>query len=370
MKDVAVAYCVVHVLRADAARRLRFQEPGPLRDAAGSELEEHLLGEKSVYTRVNRRILLREHSPEHMLDLVRRSDPALADTDPELLQLIDEAYGHSVWRHWAELMVKANTEFGHYGPLDHQTAADVILDRTAVSQPRARRRHPPPVNADSTTLNSLWPPLAAGGLIAALARADQLVDLTDHLRDTASRHHDTAWVHPAPSDPANNLHNMSQDLLDAIGAVGLRQPRAAGERHLLRALTHLVHGPVRHLVIDDADTLTVDTLEALHEAALIGRSICGSSSTPVNVPPDPRRVTSPRSSGSRAPASSSVRSTSLRCGNAGHPRPHASCRTRAGGSGPSTTRTPGTTRRPRTMRSVAVRPRSASSASSDAGAAP
>jgi DNA transposition AAA+ family ATPase len=100
---------------------------------AGSELEEHLLGEKSVYTRVNRRILLREHSPEHMLDLVRRSDPALADTDPELLQLIEEAYGHGVWRHWAELMVKANTEFGHYGPLDHQTAADVILDRTGVS---------------------------------------------------------------------------------------------------------------------------------------------------------------------------------------------------------------------------------------------
>jgi hypothetical protein len=127
------------------------------------------------------------------------------------------------------------------------------------------------VSADSTTLNSLWPPLAAGGPIAALARADQLVDLTDHLRDTASHHHDTAWVHPAPSDPANNLPNMSQDLLDAIGAVGLRQPRAAGERHLLRALTHLVHGPVRHLVIDDADTLTVDTLEALHEAALIAQ---------------------------------------------------------------------------------------------------
>jgi hypothetical protein len=114
-----------------------------------------------------------------------------------------------------------------------------------------------------------WPSLAAGGPIAALGRADELIDLTDRLRDTASRHHDTAWVHPAPSDPANNLPNMSQDLLDAIGAVGLRQPRAAGERHLLRALTHLVHGPVRHLVVDDADTLTVDTLEALHEAALI-----------------------------------------------------------------------------------------------------
>lgn len=125
------------------------------------------------------------------------------------------------------------------------------------------------MSANNAAPRSVWPPLAAGGPVAALARADQLVDLTDQLRDTASRHHDTAWVHPAPSDPANNLPNMSQDLLDAIGAVGLRQPRAAGERHLVRPLTHLVHGPVRHLVIDDADSLTVDTLEALHEATLI-----------------------------------------------------------------------------------------------------
>jgi energy-coupling factor transporter ATP-binding protein EcfA2 len=97
---------------------------------AGSNLEEHIYKEKSVYTRVNRRILLRSHSPEQMLDLLRRSDPALADTDPELLHLIEEAYGHGVWRNWSELMLKATTEFDHHGPLDHQTAADVILDRT------------------------------------------------------------------------------------------------------------------------------------------------------------------------------------------------------------------------------------------------
>ena len=33
-------------------------------------------------------------------------------------------------------------------------------------------------------------------------------------------------------------------------------PRAAGERHLLRALTHLIHGPVRHVIVDDAHPLT------------------------------------------------------------------------------------------------------------------
>jgi hypothetical protein len=78
-------------------------------------------------------------------------------------------------------------------------------------------------------------------------------------------------VHPAPSDAKTSLPNLSQDLLDAIGAVGRREPRLAGDRHLLRALVHFIHGPVRHVIVDDAQLFTVDALDALHEAALVGR---------------------------------------------------------------------------------------------------
>jgi hypothetical protein len=102
-------------------------------------------------------------------------------------------------------------------------------------------------------------------------------------------------VHPAPSDAKTSLPNLSQDLLDAIGAVGRREPRAAGDRHLLRALVHLIHGPVRNVIVDDAQLLAVDALDALHEAALIGRAqlwlIFDAAQRPPRGPtvhPDPR----------------------------------------------------------------------------------
>ncbi|WP_416957728.1 hypothetical protein ACNKF0_09255 [Nocardioides sp. T5] len=111
------------------------------------------------------------------------------------------------------------------------------------------------------------------GPIAALAHPDELGHVVERLRHVASRHGDTAWVHPAPVANASNaksiLPNLSHDLLDAIGAVGRREPRAAGDRHLLRALTHLIHGPVRHVIVDDANHLSLDALAALHETALL-----------------------------------------------------------------------------------------------------
>lgn len=115
-----------------------------------------------------------------------------------------------------------------------------------------------------------WPGLG-GGPIAALAPPAQLASITRELRGSASRHGDTAWVHPAPADDKTCLPNMSQALLDAIGVVGLHDFRAYGETHLIRPLSHLVHGPVRHVIIDDAHLLNVLTLDALQEAALIAR---------------------------------------------------------------------------------------------------
>lgn len=40
---------------------------------------------------------------------------------------------------------------------------------------------------------------------------------------------------------------------------------------LLRPLTHLVHGPARNVVVDDAVLLPTEVLTNLHEAAIIGR---------------------------------------------------------------------------------------------------
>ena len=145
-----------------------------------------------------------------------------------------------------------------------------------------------------------WPtwPTSTGmpsGPIAALAHSGQLVHIVDQLRAHGSRHSDTAWVHPAPSDAKTSLPNLSQDLLDAIGAVGRREPRLAGDRHLLRALVHFIHGPVRNVIVDDAQLLTVDALDALHEAALVGRVqlwfIFDAAQRPPRTPtvnPDPR----------------------------------------------------------------------------------
>jgi hypothetical protein len=92
------------------------------------------------------------------------------------------------------------------------------------------------------------------------------------LRGHASRHADTAWVHPNVGQYRDPLTNVALDLLDAIGAVGLNQPRAYGEAHLLRPLTHLVHGAVRNVIVDDAVLLPTDVLTHLHEAAVIGRT--------------------------------------------------------------------------------------------------
>ncbi|KQV71259.1 hypothetical protein ASC64_04220 [Nocardioides sp. Root122] len=112
----------------------------------------------------------------------------------------------------------------------------------------------------------------APGPIAVLTHPNRMRNLMRTLRAHASRHDDTAWVHPNVNQHRDALANLGQDLLDAIGVVGLTQPRAHGEAHLLRPLTHIVHGPIRHVIVDDAVLLPTDVLTELHETAIIGRT--------------------------------------------------------------------------------------------------
>ncbi|TQJ49273.1 hypothetical protein FBY26_0951 [Phycicoccus sp. SLBN-51] len=113
--------------------------------------------------------------------------------------------------------------------------------------------------------------LPTPGPVAALTHPTDMRALMRTLRGHASHHADTAWVHPNVGQYRDPLTNLGQDLLDAIGVVGLTPPRTYGEAHLLRPLTHLIHGPVRNIIIDDAVRLPTDVLTHLHEAAIIGR---------------------------------------------------------------------------------------------------
>ncbi|GAA2165154.1 hypothetical protein [Pedococcus bigeumensis] len=110
------------------------------------------------------------------------------------------------------------------------------------------------------------------GPIATLTPPTQMRELVRNLRTHAARHDDTAWLHPAPNAERRPIPSLSQDLLDAIGVVGLATPRSVGESHLLRPLTHLIHGPVRHLLIDDVALLPTYALDELHQCALIART--------------------------------------------------------------------------------------------------
>lgn len=95
-----------------------------------------------------------------------------------------------------------------------------------------------------------------------------LVDLTDDERVGQLREDvavdDVAWIVARPGAAGyDGIAPLSQDLLDAIGCVGLRQPRAVGERHLYRALPYLRHGPVRDVLVTEAQWLPPRALREL-----------------------------------------------------------------------------------------------------------
>ncbi len=74
---------------------------------------------------------------------------------------------------------------------------------------------------------------------------------------------DAAWVTVRPPETHDTLAPLSQDLLTAIGNVGLTQGRMVGERHLLRAFPYLVDSGIRDLVVDDAQLLPEPVLDHL-----------------------------------------------------------------------------------------------------------
>ena len=106
--------------------------------------------------------------------------------------------------------------------------------------------------------------------VVVMTPGHEWMHLVRNLRRMAGRHDDTAWIHPPPPPQRDGLGPLSQALCDAIGAVGLATPRAAGERHLLRGLVHLIHGPVRHLIVDDVVNLDLPVLLELHQTCILG----------------------------------------------------------------------------------------------------
>lgn len=117
-------------------------------------------------------------------------------------------------------------------------------------------------------MSAPWYPVAPGPLVTH-AHGTEWNNLVRDLRKLGGRHDDTAWVHPAPPSDRDGLGPLSIALCDATGAVGFSPPPTAGERHLLRACTHLLHGPIRHLIVDDPINLDAQVLTELHQICLI-----------------------------------------------------------------------------------------------------
>jgi hypothetical protein len=89
------------------------------------------------------------------------------------------------------------------------------------------------------------------------------------LRRHVSRHDDIAWVNARPSAGRTPLPTLVKDLLDASGIVGLRPPRRNGQAHSLPLLPHWLHGPVRHVVINDAHFVDPESLDDVIATALV-----------------------------------------------------------------------------------------------------
>jgi len=121
------------------------------------------------------------------------------------------------------------------------------------------------------TANGPWETHLGQPIVIAI-RPTNGYEVEYQLREHAAHHGDTAWLHPAITAYRDELGSLAKGMLDAIGAVGLSKPRTYGEAHLLRPLTHLIHGPVRHLIIDDVNLLHAEVLSEVHEACLISHT--------------------------------------------------------------------------------------------------
>jgi len=98
------------------------------------------------------------------------------------------------------------------------------------------------------------------GLTVAVVMPDLELGLPDWRRRAADDDR-LAWVVVRPTGGRDLLPAFARDLLQATGAVGLRQPRRNGERFLHRALAHLAGGGFSDVFVQDADLLGAELLE-------------------------------------------------------------------------------------------------------------
>jgi len=113
---------------------------------AGSDLFARLDVYSAVGSRVLVRIPLDHNTPQRMLEYLGRLHPQLAATDPRILRVIDDAYGHGNWRAWEHLVLTTYDAWEHNGPLTLALAKDAIYQITgsepALHMPGAHRPQP------------------------------------------------------------------------------------------------------------------------------------------------------------------------------------------------------------------------------------
>ncbi|WP_344135578.1 ATP-binding protein [Pedococcus bigeumensis] len=112
---------------------------------AGSNLFDHLKAEPSVDTRIDRRISLRHHTTDTMLNLLTAHHPHAAATDPTLLAAIDREYAHGSWRKWSKLLLTLTNDWGITGPITIADASEAILAIDGITpnlDPTPRTRTP------------------------------------------------------------------------------------------------------------------------------------------------------------------------------------------------------------------------------------
>jgi hypothetical protein len=95
---------------------------------------------------------------------------------------------------------------------------------------------------------------------------------TDQLRDLRRRAADddaVAWAVAPPPATKDTYAPLTDALLNALGCVGNRPPRAASERHMYRLLPYLRHGPVTDLVLTEAQWLVEEVIADVVTATTI-----------------------------------------------------------------------------------------------------
>ena len=201
----------------------------------------------SVGSRIDRRIPLRHHSRDRMLELLRahhpqarrqRHRPARPDRRRVrawvLAGLVQAAAvpGQRPQAHRAHHLRPSRSRASSPSPGPHQRSSQQAPDDAPPEAQEFRRRDVAHTNA--------WP--------------DRRAQPPERMRERssatsgrhASRHDDTGWVHPATHDPARPARQPRPGHPRRDRRRRRQASRArVGECHLLRPLVHLIHGPGR-----------------------------------------------------------------------------------------------------------------------------